>query len=152
MTDIKAITPYERKAFYYETDQMGVIHHSNYIRWFEEARVDFLEKAGFSYKRMEDMGVMIPVLGASCEYKNAVRFSDTVIIVPKIKEFNGFKMTVTYRVIRKRTTCLWLSAKQSTAFQTRRCGLSGQKRTTLKYLRCLTVLLVLTFIDAFALL
>lgn len=106
MTDIKAITPYERKAFYYETDQMGVIHHSNYIRWFEEARVDFLEKAGFSYKRMEDMGVMIPVLGASCEYKNAVRFSDTVIIVPKIQEFNGFKMTVSYRVIRKEDNLL----------------------------------------------
>jgi len=41
------ILPYIRKAQFYETDQMGVIHHANYIHWFEEARVDFLEQIGF---------------------------------------------------------------------------------------------------------
>lgn len=46
---------YTHKAQYYETDQMGIVHHSNYIRWFEEARVDFFEKIGCSYKDIEDM-------------------------------------------------------------------------------------------------
>lgn len=89
---------YEHRVSYYETDQMGIVHHSNYIRWFEDARVDFLEQAGYSYKKMEDMGVMIVVLGASCDYKISARFGDNVVIIPKISEFNGFKMTVTYRV------------------------------------------------------
>lgn len=92
---------YEHRVSYYETDQMGIVHHSNYIRWFEDARVDFLEQAGFSYKKMEDIGVMIVVLGASCDYKISSRFGDNVIIIPKISEFNGFKMTVTYRVLNK---------------------------------------------------
>ena len=92
---------YEHRVSYYETDQMGIVHHSNYIRWFEDARVDFLEQAGFSYKTMEDMGVMIIVLGASCEYKNPARFGDRIIVIPKITEFNGFKMTVSYRVVNK---------------------------------------------------
>lgn len=92
---------YEHRVSYYETDQMGIVHHSNYIRWFEDARVDFLEQAGFSYKKMEDIGVMIVVLGASCDYKISARFGDNVIIIPKISEFNGFKMTVTYRVLNK---------------------------------------------------
>lgn len=92
---------YEHRVSYYETDQMGIVHHSNYIRWFEDARVDFLEQAGFSYKKMEDMGVMIIVLGVSCEYKNPARFGDRIIVIPKITEFNGFKMTVSYRVVNK---------------------------------------------------
>lgn len=92
---------YEHRVSYYETDQMGIVHHSNYIRWFEDARVDFLEQAGYSYKKMEDLGVMIIVLGASCDYKVSARFGDNVVIIPKISEFNGFKMTVTYRVLNK---------------------------------------------------
>lgn len=92
---------YEHRVSYYETDQMGIVHHSNYIRWFEDARVDFLEKVGFSYDKMEELGVMIVVLGASCEYKFSARFGDRVLIIPKIAEFNGFKLTVTYRVLNK---------------------------------------------------
>ena len=64
---------YTRKVYYYETDRMGIVHHSNYIRWFEESRIYFLEKAGFPYEKMEETGVMIPVLSAACEYKNAVK-------------------------------------------------------------------------------
>lgn len=96
--DIRA---YEHRVSYYETDGMGIVHHSNYIRWFEDARVDFLEQAGYSYKKMEDMGVMIIVLGVSCNYKIPARFGDNVIVVPKITEFNGFRMTVSYRVLNK---------------------------------------------------
>ena len=53
------IKPYERNAKYYETDQMGIIHHSNYIRWFEEARVDAMEQAGIPYDKMEEMGIIL---------------------------------------------------------------------------------------------
>ena len=49
------IVPYEHKVQYYETDQMGIVHHSNYIRWFEEARVDFLDQVDMSYARMEEL-------------------------------------------------------------------------------------------------
>ncbi|MDF2589053.1 MAG: acyl-CoA thioester hydrolase [Anaerocolumna sp.] len=95
----KVILPYERQANYYETDQMGVIHHSNYIRWFEEARVDYLEKIGLGYDKMEAMGILSPVLGITCEYKSSVKFYDKVIIVPMITYFNGLKMTISYTII-----------------------------------------------------
>ncbi|MGN0587878.1 MAG: acyl-CoA thioesterase [Oscillospiraceae bacterium] len=95
------IKPYERTPHYYETDKMGIVHHSNYIRWFEEARIYYLEQAGYPYEKMEENGVMIPVLSAQCEYKTAVRFGETVLIVLKIEEFNGFKLRTTYRVIGK---------------------------------------------------
>ncbi len=98
---MKKIDLYEHRVSYYETDRMGIVHHSNYIRWFEDARVDFLEQVGFSYDKMEDMGIMIIVLGASCEYKSSARFGDRVVIIPKISEYNGFKMTVTYEVLNR---------------------------------------------------
>ena len=94
----KVIPPYERTAYYYETDRMGIIHHSNYIRWFEETRIHYLEQAGYPYSKMEKDGVMIPVLSAECTYKNAVRFDETVLIYLKITQFNGFKMTIEYIV------------------------------------------------------
>ena len=53
---------YEHQTQYYETDQMGVIHHSNYIRWFEEARIDLMRQMGIGYEEMEAQGIISPVL------------------------------------------------------------------------------------------
>ena len=53
---------YRRKAHYHETDQMGIIHHANYLKWMEEARVAFLEELGYSYKRLEEEGIVSPVM------------------------------------------------------------------------------------------
>jgi acyl-CoA thioester hydrolase len=92
------IQPYLRKAQYYETDQMGVIHHANYIRWFEEARVDFLEQIGFPYERVESMGVTFAVLGLSCEYKAPVVFGDTVRVHVALKAFSHSRMTMRYDI------------------------------------------------------
>ena len=55
-------TPYRRLVQYYETDRMGIVHHSNYIRWFEEARTDFLRNNGIVYSDLEQSGVMILML------------------------------------------------------------------------------------------
>ena len=88
------IKPYEHKTQYYETDQMGIIHHSNYIRWFEEARVNLMEQLGMGYDVMEEQGVISPVLSIHCEYKSMTHFGDTVVILPLLKEYNGIKMTI----------------------------------------------------------
>ena len=56
------IKPYEHHAKYYETDQMGIIHHSNYIRWMEEARIAYMDELGFPYKKVEEAGIISPVL------------------------------------------------------------------------------------------
>ena len=83
------IRPYEHHAKYYETDQMGIIHHSNYIKWMEEARMDLMDQIGLSYKQMEEMEIISPVLSVSCEYHSMVHFDDTVVIETKITRYNG---------------------------------------------------------------
>ncbi|MHB1484500.1 MAG: acyl-CoA thioesterase [Saccharofermentanales bacterium] len=113
---------YRHKAQYYETDQMKVIHHSNYIRWFEEARVDMLEQAGYGYGQMEEEGISIPVLGVSCDYISMVRYGDTVDIVPKIEFFNGIRMTLSYRVTDS------VTGKLKAAGETKHCFLGRDGR------------------------
>lgn len=93
------IKPYFHQVKYYETDQMAVVHHSNYIRWFEEARVDYLEQIGLGYDKIEAAGIYSPVLGVTCEYKSSVRFNETVLITAKLQSFNGIKMRIEYQVL-----------------------------------------------------
>ncbi len=89
---------FTRKAFYYETDGMGIVHHSNYIRWFEEARIWWLDEIGFGYEKMEEMGVMIPVLSVSCKYHSPVRFQDEFKVCMMICEFSGVRFKVAYKL------------------------------------------------------
>ena len=87
---------YRHKVQYYETDRMGITHHSNYIRWMEEARVDFLEKEGWPYQRFEEEGLISPVLSVDCRYKKPTTFSDEVDIEVSVLEFNGVKLKIGY--------------------------------------------------------
>ena len=66
------ITPesivYQRPVQYYETDRMQIVHHSNYIRWMEEARIDFLRQIGWDYAKLESIGIISPVTAVNCKY------------------------------------------------------------------------------------
>ena len=93
------LKPYSRRVYYYETDNMGIVHHSNYIRWFEEARVDIIEQAGLPFESVEAEGLMVPVLSASCEYLLPFRFGDVFIVKAYIPEFGKMRFPVTYEVL-----------------------------------------------------
>ncbi|GEK91884.1 acyl-CoA thioesterase [Alkalibacterium kapii] len=94
---------YSHKIHYYETDQMQIVHHSNYIRWFEEARTHLMDEIGFGYQRMENEGIVIPVLGVNAEYKTMSRYGETVEIEAFVKQFSGVKLVVSYIVRDKET-------------------------------------------------
>lgn len=87
---------YIHQAQYYETDQMGIIHHSNYIRWMEEARIAYMDEMDFPYKKVEESGVMSPVLGVTCDYKSMTHFGDRVAIEVKLSAFSGVKYEISY--------------------------------------------------------
>ena len=67
---------YTRRVYYYETDKMGIVHHSNYIRYMEEARVRALDQMGFSFSEMEKQGLSAPVIEISCRYHKPIVFDD----------------------------------------------------------------------------
>ncbi len=92
------LRPYRHKVQYYETDKMGIVHHSNYIRWFEEARVDFLDQVDMPYEKVEAIGLISPVVSVECHYHGMTHFGDEVWILPRVQKFNGVRLIIAYEV------------------------------------------------------
>ena len=86
------ITDYLRAVQYHETDKMGVTHHSNYIKWMEEARIDFLNQIGFGYAKLERDGIISPVIGVDCKYLRSTAFGDTQADAEKVQP--GMAVTI----------------------------------------------------------
>ena len=103
---------YKHIVQYYETDKMGITHHSNYIRWMEEARVNFLENIGFSYKTMEDNGIVSPVLAVNCDYKQTTTFGDEIYIKASVAEFKGVRLTIRYEMTKSDGTLVCEAASK----------------------------------------
>ena len=86
---------------YAETDQMGIVHHSNYYVYFEAAREDFIAGAGISYKYMEDHDIMMPIVETQCRYAEGAKYPDKLIIETMIEELSPAKVALQYNVIRE---------------------------------------------------
>ena len=97
------IRPYEHKARYGEIDMQGVVHHSSYISWMENARMHLMEELGLGYKQMEEMQVLATVLSMSIEYRVPVKFNDTVVVEPALAAYDGYQMEIAYRIYDKAT-------------------------------------------------
>lgn len=92
--------PYVHEVKYYETDQMKITHHSNYIRFMEEARIDMQRQIGWDYVDFERAGIVSPVVSVSCDYKKTTTFADVIEIEVKVKKFNGAKLSLAYIMTR----------------------------------------------------
>ena len=89
----------KHKVRYYETDKMGVTHHSNYIRFMEEARIEWMNSIGFGYKKCEELGIVSPVVSVNCKYLKNTTFDDEIIVKVKMKSYTGIRMKVEYEMI-----------------------------------------------------
>lgn len=85
---------------YAETDRMGVVYHSNYLVWFETARIQMLDQIGMPYSEIEARGLYLPVLTVSAEYKSPARFDDNLEIHLFLKKKPRARMHFNYEVLR----------------------------------------------------
>lgn len=113
---LNSMQDYIRKVNYCETDKMGIVHHSNYVRWLEEARIDFLEQINCSLVEIEKHGIVSPVTEVQCSYKTPTVFGDTVRIAVKIQEFKGVRLVLDYEIYNNETNALVLTAKTKHCF------------------------------------
>ena len=90
--------PYERQVNYYETDQMGIAHHSNYLRYFEEARMDFMRQLQLSTQELENIGINIPNVDAYARYLRLLHFEDRFLVLVKPALYTGVRMKFEYEV------------------------------------------------------
>lgn len=87
---------YIHKVNYYETDKMGITHHSNYVRFMEEARVDFLEQIGWNFDKLENMGIASPVISIECKFIQTTTFPQEINIFVSIEKISACKIIFAY--------------------------------------------------------
>jgi acyl-CoA thioester hydrolase len=83
---------------YAETDQMGYVYYGNYATYFEVARVETFRSLGFSYKEMEDDGILMPVLELQTKYIRPIFYDEEITVAIKIKEKPGVRIRFEYEV------------------------------------------------------
>ena len=110
--NIEKTAEYVHVVQYYETDKMGITHHSNYIRWMEEARVDYLDKAGWDYAKLEAMGVISAVVSLSCDYKRPTTFSDRITIQTMVTAFKGVTFEFSYEMRNQEGTVVFTGSSR----------------------------------------
>lgn len=90
---------YIHRVNYYETDKMKLTHHSNYIRFMEEARLDFFEQLGFPYNRFEDEGIISPVVNVGCNYIRTTTFPDVIEITVNVTAITAARLMLAYTMV-----------------------------------------------------
>ena len=90
------VPTYRHEVKYYECDRMGVTHHSNYIRFMEEARVYWMDVLGYGYDRMEAEGIVSAVVAVSCNYKHPTTFKDVIEIDVEVAGMTELKLSFAY--------------------------------------------------------
>lgn len=86
---------------YYETDLMGIVHHSNYIRYFEYGRIKMLEEIGLPISEIEGRGVMLPVVSTFCTYKTPSRMGEILRIISSVESMPMAKMKIKTRIVKE---------------------------------------------------
>ena len=91
----------EIKVRYCETDQMGLVHHGSYINYFEEARIAWISKIGFSYSEMEKSGIMLPVSKLNVSYLRPAYFDDDLVVSVELTELPTSRLIFDYTIKNK---------------------------------------------------
>ena len=91
---------------YSETDQMKIVHHSNYTIWFEAGRSDFLKSAGISVSDIENEGILLPLYEMNCKFKKPAKFEDEILVLTGLKRLSYARVIFTYKVFQANTNVL----------------------------------------------
>lgn len=83
---------------YGETDKMGNVHHATYFLYFEEGRTELLRDFGFTYREMEDNGIILPVISVECQYKAPAFYDDILTVRTYLKKIPTVKMLLEYEI------------------------------------------------------
>jgi acyl-CoA thioester hydrolase len=86
---------------YAETDKMGIVYYANYFVWFEIGRTDWLRQTGWTYRDMEAEGFGLPVIEASCQYRQGARYDDELEVRTRGALASAVRIAFDYEVVRR---------------------------------------------------
>ena len=85
---------------YSETDQMSFVYHGNYVKYFEMGRISWLKKLGFSYKKLEEDGIMLPVIDLKINFKQPALFDDKLTLITKLVKSPSYMIEFNYEILK----------------------------------------------------
>lgn len=103
------------KVNYSETDKMGFVHHSNYVKYYENARWELFREMGFTYAQVEQLGVLMPVVGMEFSFLKPLYYDETFTVVTILKEISSVRIVFHYKIFNSNGECV-NKAKVTTAF------------------------------------
>lgn len=116
------ITQAKHRVNFYDTDAMAVVHHANYIRWFEIGRVGFLREAGISLNELMAAGYVFPITDVKCKYLSPGRFDDELVIETTPLALTKAKMTFDYRILRESDGTVLVIGRTQNVFTSQETG------------------------------
>ncbi|MBQ8081543.1 MAG: acyl-CoA thioesterase [Clostridia bacterium] len=137
----RKILPYRRTVQYYETDQMGIAHHANYLHWMEEARIDFMAQLGYPYADMEKRDILSPVTAIRCTYQRSCTFGDELALLLSVKAYNGVVLTMDYQIQKAASGETVAQAESDHVFLRRAGGFVRLRRDLPEFDACLRELM-----------
>lgn len=116
------VTTVAHKVNFYDTDAMAVVHHANYIRWFEIGRVEFLRKAGITLNELMEDGYVFPITEIQAKYVNSARFDDELLIETTPESLTKVKMAFNYRILRASDNTVLVTGFSQNVFTSMKTG------------------------------
>ena len=104
------------KVYYRDVDQMGIVYHSRYLEYFEESRTELLKSIGLSVAKIEDTGIMLPVISSHCEYFKGAHFEQELIIKSSISIFPKAKLDIDYSILCSKSSIIYVKGYTTHAF------------------------------------
>ena len=97
------------RVIYADTDAMGIVYHTNYIKWFEIGRNEYLRELGYPYARLEEEKLWLPVASVECTYKSPAKYDDLLEITAWVSEVKAATVVIRYEIHNKETGVLLVS-------------------------------------------
>ena len=113
---------YKRRVKFYETDGMRVVHHANYLRYFEEARVEYLRAGGIDLNDLMKEGIVFPILEISAKYIKSAEYDDVLLIKTYLRRVDRARLDFEYEVVREKTGEVLTTGKSTNTYTNMNTG------------------------------
>ena len=104
------------KVYYRDVDQMGIVYHSRYLEYFEESRTELLKSIGLNVTKIENTGIMLPVISSHCEYFKGACFEQELKVTSSISIFPKAKLDIDYSILCAKSSTLYVKGYTTHAF------------------------------------
>ena len=113
---------YKRRVTFYETDGMQVVHHANYLRFMEEARVEYFRAGGLELNDLMEEGIVFPIVEVSVKYHKPARYDDILVVKAYLRRLDRARFDFDYEIINEKTGELLITGHTVNTYTDRKTG------------------------------